>query len=54
MAFKPISDRYPKVYETVPTVHIKVSHYPEGTPTATPVVIVTLNRPKSIMHILTK
>ncbi len=37
----------PTSYETVPTTHIKLSHYPAGSPTATPVVIVTLNRPKN-------
>lgn len=36
----------PTSYETVPTKDIKVSHYPEGAETATPVVVVTLNRPK--------
>ncbi|KAL1629755.1 hypothetical protein SLS56_005278 [Neofusicoccum ribis] len=35
----------PASYETVPTTHIKVSHYPAGAETATPVVVVTLNRP---------
>lgn len=34
-------------YETVPTKTIKVSHHPAGSPTATPVIIVTLNRPKN-------
>ncbi|EOD50709.1 Enoyl- hydratase isomerase [Neofusicoccum parvum] len=36
----------PASYETVPTTHIKVSHYPAGAETATPVVVVTLNRPE--------
>lgn len=36
----------PTSYETIPLVHIKVTHYPEGSPIATPVVIVTLNRPE--------
>jgi enoyl-CoA hydratase/carnithine racemase len=31
----------------VKTTHIKVSHHPAGSSTATPVVIVTLNRPKN-------
>jgi len=37
----------PTSYETVPTTHIKLSHHPTGSPIATPVVIVTLNRPKN-------
>ncbi|KAH9221266.1 ClpP/crotonase-like domain-containing protein, partial [Leptodontidium sp. 2 PMI_412] len=37
----------PSSYETVPTKTIKLSHYPAGSPTATPVVIVTLNRPNN-------
>lgn len=36
----------PPSYESVQTTHIKVSHHPAGAPTATPVVIVTLNRPE--------
>lgn len=36
----------PSSYESVPTTHIKVSHHPAGAPTATPVVVVTLNRPE--------
>ncbi|KKY13616.1 putative enoyl- hydratase isomerase family protein [Diplodia seriata] len=36
----------PASYETVPTKDIKVTHYPEGAETATPVVVVTLNRPQ--------
>ncbi|GME45004.1 Enoyl- hydratase isomerase [Neofusicoccum parvum] len=36
----------PASYETVPTTHIQVSHYPAGAETATPVVVVTLNRPE--------
>lgn len=35
----------PTSYESLNTAHIKVSHHPAGAPTATPVVIVTLNRP---------
>lgn len=37
----------PTSYEEVKTTHIKVSHHPAGSSTATPVVIVTLNRPKN-------
>ncbi|KAL3476777.1 ClpP/crotonase-like domain-containing protein [Aspergillus californicus] len=36
----------PSSYETLPTTHIKLSHYPPGTATATPIIIVTLNRPE--------
>lgn len=36
----------PETYTSLPLQHIKVSHYPEDAPTATPVVVVTLNRPK--------
>lgn len=35
----------PTSYEIVPTTNIKVSHHPAGANTATPVIIVTLNRP---------
>ncbi|EAW08527.1 enoyl-CoA hydratase/isomerase family protein [Aspergillus clavatus NRRL 1] len=36
----------PTSYEALPTTHIKVAHHPAGSPTATPVVIVSLNRPE--------
>ncbi|PLB41576.1 enoyl-CoA hydratase/isomerase family protein [Aspergillus candidus] len=36
----------PPSYETLPTTHINLSHHPPGTPTTTPIVIVTLNRPE--------
>lgn len=36
----------PKSYETLPLTHVKVSHHPAGAPEATPVVVVTLNRPE--------
>jgi enoyl-CoA hydratase/carnithine racemase len=36
----------PESYETVSTTHIKVRHHPEGSKTATPVIVVTLNRPE--------
>ncbi|OJJ39895.1 hypothetical protein ASPWEDRAFT_37766 [Aspergillus wentii DTO 134E9] len=36
----------PSSYETLDTTHIKVSHHPAGSPTVTPVVVVTLNRPE--------
>ncbi|KAJ1706942.1 enoyl-CoA hydratase/isomerase family protein [Aspergillus flavus] len=35
----------PKSYETLLLTDVKVSHHPEGAPVATPVVVVTLNRP---------
>jgi hypothetical protein len=36
----------PTSYETISTTHTKVSHYPAGSKTATPIIIVTLNRPE--------
>jgi enoyl-CoA hydratase/carnithine racemase len=46
MIFDPTPIELPASYETVPTTgHVVVSHYPPGTATVTPVVIVTLNRP---------
>jgi enoyl-CoA hydratase/carnithine racemase len=36
----------PESYSTLPTKHITVSHYPASSPVATPVIVVTLNRPK--------
>lgn len=36
----------PDSYKSLPVQHIKISHYPEDAPTATPVIVVTLNRPK--------
>jgi len=38
--------KIPKSYSSLPTKDIKVSHYPEDAPEATPVIVVTLNRPK--------
>lgn len=46
MYFSPPPIEIPSSYESFPTRHIKVSHYPVGSSTATPVVIVTLNRPE--------
>ena len=37
----------PLSYETLPTTHISLSHHPAGRPCATPVTIITLNRPKN-------
>jgi enoyl-CoA hydratase/carnithine racemase len=36
----------PESYTNIPTKHITVSHYPASSPVATPVIVVTLNRPK--------
>lgn len=36
----------PTSYEALELTHIKVSHNPQGAPTATPVVTITLNRPE--------
>ncbi|KAF7588260.1 hypothetical protein BBP40_005946 [Aspergillus hancockii] len=35
----------PKSYENLPYTDVKILHHPEGAPEATPVVVVTLNRP---------
>ena len=35
----------PPSYESHPTTHIKLSHHPPKTPSPTPVIIITLNRP---------
>ena len=42
----PVTVEIPKSYETLPVKDIKISHHPEGAPEATPVIVVTLNRPK--------
>lgn len=36
----------PASYESFPVTDIQLSHHPPNAPTATPVLIVTLNRPK--------
>lgn len=36
----------PVSYEALELTHIKLSHYPHGTPAVTPVVLITLNRPE--------
>ncbi|KAL4748856.1 hypothetical protein BDW72DRAFT_214489 [Aspergillus terricola var. indicus] len=46
MYFTPPPIEIPSSYESLPTQHIKISHYPVGSANATPVVIVTLNRPQ--------
>lgn len=46
MLADPVKVKIPASYETLPVQHIKVSHYPENAPEATPVIVVTLNRPK--------
>lgn len=45
MYFSPPPIEVPSSYETLPLGHVKVSHSPTGAATATPVVVVTLNRP---------
>ncbi|EPS29534.1 hypothetical protein PDE_04484 [Penicillium oxalicum 114-2] len=46
MIFDPAPIELPASYETVPTTgQIKVSHHPAGAASATPVIVVTLNRP---------
>ena len=35
----------PSSYASLPWRHIKVSHVPESSPTPTPVILITLNRP---------
>ena len=36
----------PSSYASLPWRHIKVSHVPESSPTPTPVILITLNRPE--------
>lgn len=36
----------PTSYEALDLTHIKFSHHPQGAPSATPVVTITLNRPE--------
>jgi enoyl-CoA hydratase/carnithine racemase len=38
--------KIPNSYESLDLTHVKLSHYPLESPAATPVVIVTLNRPE--------
>ncbi|CAI7617661.1 unnamed protein product [Penicillium manginii] len=46
MIFDPSPLELPDSYEKVPTTgHVAFSHHPPGSPTVTPVVVVTLNRP---------
>lgn len=40
-----LPEQPPQSYATIPYQHIRVSHVPENSPTATPVVILTLYRP---------
>ncbi|KAJ5319612.1 hypothetical protein MYU51_006509 [Penicillium brevicompactum] len=47
MIFDPNSIELPASYEEVQTTgHVTVAHHPPGAPAVTPVVVVTLNRPK--------
>ncbi|KAK0129192.1 hypothetical protein ONS95_001127 [Cadophora gregata] len=43
----PDSIDIPTSYETLGTTTVKLSHHPAGSSTATPVIVVTLNRPKN-------
>lgn len=36
----------PPSYESLPVTDIKLNHHPPNSPTATPILIVTLNRPE--------
>ncbi|KAJ5648734.1 hypothetical protein N7490_005106 [Penicillium lividum] len=46
MIFDPKPLDLPTSYETIPTSgHVIVKHHPPGSPTVTPIVVVTLNRP---------
>lgn len=36
----------PQSYEALPTPDIKLSHHPPNSPTATPILVVTLDRPQ--------
>ncbi|KAJ9493795.1 hypothetical protein H2202_010723 [Exophiala xenobiotica] len=38
--------KVPESYTSLPLHHIKVSHVPESSPTTTPVILITLNRPE--------
>ncbi|KAK4941593.1 hypothetical protein LTR10_018470 [Elasticomyces elasticus] len=46
MLADPIKVQIPKSYETLPVKDIKLYHHPENAPEATPVIVLTLNRPK--------
>jgi Enoyl-CoA hydratase/carnithine racemase len=61
MIFDPDTIDIPKSYETLSLTDVKVSHYPAGAVEATPVVVVTLNRPEKhnsftleMMHVFEK
>ncbi|KAK6373638.1 hypothetical protein LTS17_008131 [Exophiala oligosperma] len=42
----PVQVRIPRDYTNLPVKDIKVSHYPENASEATPIIVITLNRPK--------
>lgn len=46
MLADPVKIKIPRSYETLPVKDVKVSHYPEHASEATPVIVVTLNRPR--------
>jgi hypothetical protein len=61
MIFDPDTIDIPKSYETLSLTDVKVSHHPAGAPEATPVIVVTLNRPQKhnsftleMMHVFEK
>jgi hypothetical protein len=37
----------PQSYTSLPVKDITISHYPASSPVATPIIVVTLNRPKA-------
>ncbi|KAJ5114275.1 Enoyl-CoA hydratase AKT3-1 [Penicillium alfredii] len=46
MATTKSSISVPLSYEALELTHVKLSHHPHGVPNATPVVVITLNRPE--------
>jgi enoyl-CoA hydratase/carnithine racemase len=42
----PPAVQLPSNYASLPWRHIKVTHVPESSPTVTPVILITLNRPE--------
>jgi len=42
----PVQVRIPHNYTSLPVKDIRVSHYPENASEATPIIVITLNRPK--------
>ncbi|EPS25107.1 hypothetical protein PDE_00038 [Penicillium oxalicum 114-2] len=46
MPLNPPGVEVPESYETLRLTYVQISHHPVSTPTATPIVIMTLNRPE--------